>query len=214
MRQRIFVFWVVGLLGWAGVARSEVYIDAGAKLWYAEPKGTDSALMYGPSAILSVGDLYWVRAFYLYGEYDYIQSHEPRVVQDFGIHDAEIVGGVNCNIFHVGLGARWTSIPIREKVGDRSRARRPNAMGPALVAGASQSFSEYPWGFQGTPWGWYAGASWMFYDVEDDDGEHLNIEAGISHMSHGFYKSIGFRFKDTFDHERMEGFVVSLLFEF
>jgi len=124
------------------------------------------------------------------------------------------MAGMNWDIFKFGAGARGMSVLIKEDVADGQRVRRPNAFGPALSVGAVQSFAEWPWGFAGSPWGWYADATWMFYDLEDDDGEHVNFSAGITHVSHGIYKSIGYRFKETFDHERMEGFTAKLLFEF
>ena len=214
MRNMMFGLLAVGLLGTAIHARAEVVVDAGVKLWYAEPKVADRAMMYGPSARMQIGEASWVRASYLYGEYDFIRSREPRRVQDFGLHDAELMAGMNWDIFNFGVGARWMSVLIEEDVADGQRVRRPNAFGPAVGVGAAQSFAEWPWGFEGSPWGWFAGATWMFYDLEDDDGEHVNLEAGITHVSHGIYKSIGYRFKETFDHERMEGFTAKLMFEF
>lgn len=214
MRKTMFALWVVGLLSSVVAVRADVAIDGGLKLWYAEPKVTDHALMYGPAVRAQFGDAYWVRGFYLYGEYDFIRSSEPRRVQDFGMHDAELLGGMNAGLFSVGAGVRSMSVLIEEDTADGSRVRRPNALGPVVALGASQSLADWPWGFEGSPWGWYAGASWMFYDLEDDDGEHLNLEAGITHVSQGIHKSIGYRFKETFDHERMEGFTAKLTFAF
>lgn len=195
-------------------ARGELFLDAGVKLWYAEPKVTDRAVMFGPSAVLSLDDTFWLRGFFLFGNYSYIQQREPRRVQDFTIYDSEIAAGMNWDIFHFGLGLRAMSVVIERSGRDGRRVDRPDAMGPALILGASQSFSEWPWGFTGSPWGWYAGASWMFHDFEDDDGEHINFEAGITHVSHNLYKSIGYRFKYTSAHERMEGFTATLMFAF
>lgn len=196
-------------------ARAEVLFDAGLKLWYAEPKVTERAMMFGPSATASFDEYIWLRAFFLYGNYDYIQSGEPRRVQSFSVHDAELSGGIHWDIFHVGAGLRSMSVVI-EETGDTGprRVRSPGAWGPAVVLGASQSFAEWPWGFTGSPWGWYAGMSWMFLDLENDDGEHINFEAGITHVSGLLYKSIGYRFKETFDHERMEGFTATLMLSF
>lgn len=190
------------------------YLDAGVKVWYAEPHPTDRALMLGPSIAASLADTYWVRGFFLFGEYDFVRSNQPRVVQDFSVRDAEWVGGINWDIFHVGFGLRSSTIITQERLADGPRVRTPNALGPALVAGISQSLTENPWGFEDSPWGWYAGASWMFYDFEDDNGEHINFELGITHVSNNLYKSLGYRYKHTFDHDRMEGFMATLMFEF
>ncbi len=190
------------------------YLDAGVKVWYAEPRPTDRALMLGPSIVLNRADTYWVRGFFLFGEYDFVRSNQPRVVQDFSIRDAELLAGKNWNIFHAGLGFRSSTVVMTERLPDGPRVRTPNALGPAFVVGISQSLTEYPWGFEDSPWGWYAGASWMFYDFEDDDGEHINFELGITHVSHNLYKSLGYRYKNTFDHARMEGFMATLMFEF
>ena len=214
MRRWMLAGLVLGLLSVAGAARAEPVFDAGVKLWYAEPKVTDRALMVGPAAQVEVDGTWWVRGFYLYGEYDFVRSREPRRVQDFGLHDAELMAGMNWEFFQIGAGARWMAIVEDVPSGDGERARRPNAFGPAISLGAAQSFAEWPWGFEGSPWGWYAGMSWMFYDFENDDGEHINFYAGITHVSHGIYKSLGYRFKETFDHERMEGFTAQLMFEF
>ncbi len=195
-------------------AKAELAVDAGLKLWYAEPKVTDRAMMFGPAAMASLDDLFWMRAFYLYGSYGYIQSREPRSVQSLSIHDAELSGGINWDIFHFGGGLRSMSVVTEQTGGNENRVRTPNAWGPTAVAGASQSFSEWPWGFTGSPWGWYAGVSWMLYDMEDNDGEHVNFEAGITHVGNLFYTSIGYRFKETFDHERMEGFTAVLMVAF
>ncbi len=217
--QRIkAVFISMALLAYAGQAMADMYFDAGVKLWYAEPKVTGRALMYGPSAVLSVDDLYWARGFYLYGDYDYVRDRATREVQDFSSYDAELSGGINLGIFHVGGGIRWASVVIEteadEEAEEARRIRTPQSYGPVIIAGLSQSFAEPPWGFTGSAWGWYAGTSWMFYDVKNDKGEHINFEAGITHMSAGIYKSLGYRFKHTFDHERMEGFMATIMFEF
>lgn len=214
MRKLKLVVLTGALLVMSGNALADWYVDAGLKLWYAEPRALDRALMYGPSAVLSRGDQYWVRGFLLYGEYDFVRSNFPRVVQDFSIYDAELAAGINWNIFHFGAGVRSSSVIIKEDRADGPRVRRPSGTGPAFILGASQSFADYPWGFDGSPWGWFAGLSWMFADLEDDDGEHLNFELGITHISHGFYKSVGYRFQDTFDHDRIEGVVATLLYEF
>ncbi len=214
MRNTGLVLLTAGLLSSTMVARADVIVDAGLTLWYAEPKVSDRAMMYGPSVRLDIDETWWIRGYYLYGEYDFVRSREPRRVQDFGLHDAELLAGMNWDIFRFGAGARWMAVLIEDRSGAERRVRTSNAVGPVLVVGAEQSFAEWPWGFEGSPWGWYAGVSWMFYDMEDDDGEHLSIEAGITHVSHGIYKSIGYRFRETFDHERMEGFTATLLFEF
>ncbi len=214
MRKMMFLLVTIGLLAAATTVRAEAEWDGGLKLWYAEPKVADRALMYGAAGRVELDDHFWVRGFYLYGDYDFVRSSEPRRVQDFGLHDAELIAGMHHDIFHFGFGARWMAVLIEEDLGDQSRVRRPNAFGPALVAGATQSFAEWPWGFEGSPWGWYAEATWMFYDVESDDGDHINFAAGVTHVSHGIHKSLGYRFKETFDHERMEGFTAKLLFAF
>jgi hypothetical protein len=212
------MYWL-GL--WAILAANQVlaqmdgvYFDGGVKAWYAEPKVTDRALMYGPSAAISVGDQYWVRGYYLYGQYDYVRSVAPRRVQGFGIHDAELVAGMNWDVFHFGFGLRSMTVLIEEDGDPAPIVRRPNALGPVLAAGASQSFAEWPWGFEGSPWGWFGGVTWMFSDLESNDGEHLNLEAGITHVSQGLYKRLGYRYKETFDHEPMEGFIATLMFAF
>lgn len=213
--RKSFVLWVLlGLLGTVAIARADTTFDAGVKLWYAEPKVTDRAMMYGPAARLVLDSRFWVSGNYLYGEYDYVRSSAPRIVQDFGLHDAELMAGVNWDIFDFGFGARWMAVLMEEPTVAGTRVRRPNAFGPVFSVGASQSFADWPWGFEGSPWGWFADASWMFYDAEDDDGEHLNVEVGVTHESYGVHKRIGYRFKETFDHEQMEGFTASLLFEF
>lgn len=215
MRSSAFLFAVIStFVLLQSTPAMSWYVDAGVKVWYAEPQPADRALMLGPSAVISWDDTYWVRGFFLFGEYDFVRSNEPRVVQDFSVHDAEIVGGFNWNIFHVGLGLRASTVVTEEERPDGPRVSTPSAFGPALVAGISQSLTEYPWGFEDSPWGWYAGASWMFFDAQDDDGEHLNFELGITHVSNNLYKSLGYRYKETFEHERMEGFMATLMFEF
>ena len=216
--MRRITFIGVVLIGWicatGAVRAAEVYFDGGIKLWYAEPKLADRAMMYGPSGVISIDETYWLRAYYLYGQFDYIQRREPRRVGDFGVYDAELAGGINWNIFHFGVGLHWATVLFEETGPDTRTIRNKGGFGPVLVAGVAQSLTEWPWGFAGSPWGWYSGATWMFHDFEDHNGEYINFEVGVTHMSHGLYKSIGYRFKETFEHERMEGFTATLLFEF
>ncbi|GEM_PF-2170744 len=214
MRRFICLLTLTATLLGGQAVRAEWFFDGGIKLWYAEPKLADRAMMFGPSAVVSIHEQYWLRAFYLYGNYDYVREPETRAVDSFGLHDAELVGGLNWHIFHVGAGLRWSTVLLEEDTANGRLIRNRTAGGPVLAAGIAQSLAEWPWGFTGSPWGWYVGGSVMFYDFEDDDGEHLNLEAGVTHMSHGLYKSIGYRYQNTFDHGHTEGFTATFMLEF
>ena len=213
MRTSIWKWLVLGVMIAAASAQAGVAFEAGLKGWYAEPKVADRVLMVGPEIDVRIGDIYWVRGFYIYGEFDYIQQREPRMVQDFSLYDAEILAGFNWDIFKFGVGLRGMSVLI-EQDSDPRRVTKPDAFGPTLAIGAEQSFAEWPWGFEGSPWGWYADTSWMFADFEDDKGEHINFEAGFTYQTVNWRSSLGYRFKHTFDHDRMEGFVASVRLRF
>ncbi len=213
MKRILFIVCCAAMLTGAHRVQADLYFDGGLKLWYAEPKLAERAMMFGPSAVLSVQEDFWLRAFYLYGQYDYVQRPDTRQVGSVGVYDAELVGGLNWDIFHFGVGLRWATVLREERVEDGRLIRNRASGGPVLAAGVAQSLAEWPWGFTGSPWGWYAGLSWMFYDI-DDDGEHINVDVGITHVSHGLYKSIGYRYKNVFDHERMEGFTITFMLEF
>ncbi len=219
MIRKRFILSAVGLasllMPLAAQAVEPVF-SGGAKLWYAEPKLTDRAFMYGVTGMGEWGDDFWVSAHYLRGEFDFVERVRPQRVKRVALQEGEVLAGRSVDIFRVGLGVRWLSVPKEEDnpESERKRLRRPEAYGPVLHGVASQSFEEWPWGFTGTGWGWYAGGSVMAYDFSDHDGEHFVVMAGLSHYAHHLHKTIGYRFLKYFDHDQMEGFTAALRFEF
>ncbi len=217
--NRTFIFMIcvaLGLLLSVSVSNASGSAPrAGIKLWYAEPKVVDRAMMYGAAGRMHFMDDYWVSAHYMRGDFDFIERVRPRSVKRVAQQDAEIVAGRNFNIFNAGIGFRLSTV-LREgdPVGDLDRVMDDESYGPMVSLGAVQSFEDWPWGFRGSPWGWYAGVSAMVNDFSDHDGEHLTVMAGLSHYSHNMHKTIGYRFQNFFDHEQVEGFTAGLLFEF
>lgn len=216
MRRIAVSLLVAGLLMTAVPAYTQdVEFDAGVKLWYAEPDVNDRAFMFGPAGSIRFMDTFWITAHYLWGEFEFIESRDPRRVESFDVEDAEIVGGADWDIFRFGAGFRWSTLVISDRSGpDASVLSHPDAYGPMILIGAYQSFAEWPWGFTGSPWGWYADGSWMFHDMGDRDGEHVTIEAGLRHSTYGIRSQLGYRYSYYIDHDKLEGFVASLALEF
>lgn len=212
----LLICGIMGLLIATGAARAvEPMFTAGVKLWYAEPKVADRALMYGVAGEMDILDNFWLSGHYLRGEFDFIRRIEPRSVKRISGQDLEVLAGWSVRIFDLGLGFRLTTVLMEDDpVNDLVRIRNPDAYGPVASLGASQSFQDWPWGFTGSPWGWYAGVSLMPADFSDHDGEHVVLMAGFSHYSHNLLKTIGYRYQNFFDHEQVEGFAAALRFEF
>jgi len=213
MKRYVVTLLSAGMITTSVFAQADSAFDAGVKLWYAEPKEADLALMYGVGFNGQM-DGFWVSGFYVRGENDFIRVNEPRVTQDFSHADGELAGGLEWDIFRYGLGFRAASVLERRVTEDGARLDRKTAYGPMLTLTATQKFAEWPWGFTGSPWGWYAETSYMFLDVADKDGEHLNVEAGVSFETGGLNMRVGYRYKSYFDFSDMVGFTGSLTFDF
>jgi len=213
MKNKIAYLLSAVLLSSATNVYAQSTFDAGVKMWYAEPKVADLSLMYGV-AVNGEMDGLWLSGFYVRGENEFIRVNEPRNTQSFSHMDGEAAGGLTWDIFRFGLGFRGASVLERRVTDGGARLDRKTAYGPMFTAGALQSFSEWPWGFEGSPWGWYADSSLMFYDFSDHDGEHLNVEVGVSLATGGINMRLGYRYKYYLDFKDIVGFTGSLTFDF
>jgi len=132
------------------------------------------------SADLSEGT--WVHASYMDGDF------EGDNLLLYGETDVEVLAGISKGIFDIGGGVRYTE--------DADLGGPTSTYGPAVYIGAEDAIGS-------TPLGWYANASWMFYDVNDDWdwGEHIDLEAGVSATISRFIARVGYRYKTHYDRD-------------
>ncbi len=165
-------------------------MQIGAKAWNSMgtyqhatmgERDTDSVVL-GPTLLLDLGDSFLLSAMWLFGEEDWGAGEE------YDSQEAEAVLVWALDWLDIGVGVRYTD---EEDVANDDKLRR---LGPMVYVGTGASFGD-------SPLGWYAGASWMFADVQDDwdAGEHYNAEAGLSLYLDPFSATVGYRIRDHYD---------------
>ncbi len=165
-------------------------MQVGAKVWmvdteYQHPgfeKQEADGLAVGPTVSFDLGESFWLSAMWLVGEEDWGEGGEGTT------QDAEAVLALALDWFDIGVGFRYSE---DEDLTDGAKFRK---YGPMAYLGAGNSFGD-------SPLGWYAGASWMFADLNDDWdwGEHYNVEAGLSFYLDPLSATVGYRVKDHYD---------------
>lgn len=187
MRGRVVIVGL--LLSVLMVVSASAGLQVGAKAWMIE--GTfdggggeldTDGVMVGPTLSIDLGDSLYCSAMWLIGEEDWGGGLE------YDTQEAEIVLAIAFDWFDIGIGCRYTEDELQS---DGTKARR---LGPMAYLGAGNSFGD-------SPLGWYAGAAWMFVDVDDDwdAGEHYNVEAGLSFYLDPISAAVGYRMRDHYD---------------
>jgi hypothetical protein len=199
---------VVGLaLSVLMVMSASAGMQIGAKIWVQDTsfqypgfdETTADGVAVGPQVSFDLGDSWWVSASWLVAESEWEGDLEETT------QDAEAVLALSLEWFDIGVGFRYSEDedPLRGESSEKYRK-----YGPMAYVGAGDSFGD-------SPLGWYAGASWMFYDLNDDWdwGEHYNIEAGLSLYLDPLSATVGYRMKDHYDSDNdltYEGVTASL----
>jgi len=165
-------------------------MQVGAKVWQVDttyqhpgdPEQESDGLAIGPTVSFDLGDDFWVSAMWLVGEEDWGPGGEGTT------QDAEAVLALALDWIDLGIGFRYSE---DEDLVDGSKYRK---YGPMAYVGAGSAFGD-------SALGWYAGASWMFADLNDDWdwGEHYNAEAGLSLYLDPLSATVGYRVKDHYD---------------
>lgn len=191
MRGRIVV---VGLmLSVLMVMSASAGLSVGAKLWMQDLSidgdggeiEADGAGV-GPTLSLDLGENLWVSGSWIVSVLDFDDG------SDMTTQDAEAVLALSFDWIDVGIGFRYSE----DEFTGESKTRK---YGPMAYVGLGDSFGD-------TPLGWYAAASWMFADLNDDwdAGEHYNVEAGLSLYLDPINATVGYRYKDHYDFENVD----------
>lgn len=214
MKKALLALSVSGLLLSAGVSYGGVSV--GAKLWNVNVDGYDSALMYGATASLDLGESgFWMSAMYLTGEleseyadYDYIERNEVETT------DTEAVLGYRIGILDIGAGVRyatWEFTDTYEQYGiTYKQTIEVVHYGPMAYVGAGNTFGD-------SPLGWYVSGSYMFLDLGDlydEEGvdeygnpeeaetlEHWNAEGGLFLAWESLSATVGYRYKEYVNYD-------------
>lgn len=178
----------------------------------------DNVALVGPKFELTFPESpFWVSGMLLYGstegdiEGPVVDSWGSQVGSvdgsfDFTLTDAELLAGYSYNVIDVGIGVRhttWEAAKLNYNMvfvdGSWIAETLPDSeltiFGPVVYLGAGSQFGD-------SPMGWYAGGSFMFIDLGDEeDGEHFNIEAGIFFSKGHISATGGYRMKKFLNYD-------------
>ncbi|MBL7077221.1 MAG: hypothetical protein ISS31_07105 [Kiritimatiellae bacterium] len=187
------------------VVSASAGMQIGAKIWQmdtsfqfaGDAEQESDGLALGPTISFDLGDDFWVSAMWLVGEEEWNDGSEANT------QDAEAVLALALDWIDLGVGFRYSEDE------DAASGAKFRKYGPMAYVGAGNSFGE------DSPLGWYAGASWMFVDLNDDWdwGEHYNVEAGLSLYLDPLSATVGYRLKEHYDADndlKYEGVTASL----
>jgi hypothetical protein len=150
----------------------------GAKLWAASDNYDASGVLFGVLGHYAINEQLWVLG----------QAYVGSMEDDSGFTEDEldIEGAVAWSFpyIDVGAGFRYAKFTYEGVYTEES-------YGPMLYLGSSQYFGDLPLG-------WYAGFSWMFYDLGEANGyglEHYTLEGGLSYAIKQVSLTAGYRYK-------------------
>ena len=188
MRGRVVVVGL--LLSVLMVVSATAGMTVGAKVWVVDEsyqfdggaEHTADGVAIGPVISVDLGDTFWLSASWLIGDNEWEDGADETV------QDAEIVLAMSLDWFDLGVGFRYSEDE------DLVTAANYRKYGPMAYVGVGNSFGD-------SPIGWYAAASWMFVDLNDDWewGEHYNAEGGLSLYLDPFSATVGYRYKSHYD---------------
>jgi len=180
MKQAVLAALVLVAAGMTGLAQEEHdKYSLGLKVWSVSPEIGDETLMYGPTFSMDLPDDQWLSTMVTFGIFEYRWASETEV-------DAELVYGKSFPLVDVGVGLRYFSFTFDFGSGDRDQSSNYGLM---LYLGAGQPFGD-------SPFGWYAGVSWVPIAWGDEEGEHINYELGLSAFWEGWNATLGYRARD------------------
>ena len=200
---------------------------AGPKVWYAD-NGSKTEPLWGGMASFDVTPRIRVSGMYLQGEYDQEDCDEmnsdSEILAAYHLRYLDLGAGFRYLGFDVDLAEGWRWYTEQELGYDEGAQRNADIYGPMVYAGSSYNFGK-------SPFGAYGEASWMFKDFgeTDDmgfDGQHVNLEGGLTAQWKSLVAAVGYRYKryadmppknvegDTRKQNVVDGFTASLRVSF
>ena len=180
---------VVGLLlSVLMVMSADAGTSIGARMWAHEltidsmgEKITADGVGVGPTASIDLGENLWLSGSWIIADLEFDDG------SDMTTQNAEAIVALSLQWIDLGIGFRYSE----DEFPDQSKTRK---YGPMAYVGLGSNFGH-------SPVGWYASASWMFADLNDDwdAGEHYNAEAGLSLYLDPVSATVGYRYKDYYD---------------
>lgn len=188
MRTRGFIL-LAAVIALLAVSSGYAGLHIGGKFWYQDvsfqfdgaEEVTADGIALGPQASFDLGESLWFSASWMVGALEFEGGG------DWDSQDAEGVVALSFDWLDLGVGFRYSE----DEFGGTAVSRK---YGPMAYAGMGTGFGD-------TPFGWYAAASWMFVDLNDDWdwGEHVNAEGGLSLFIDPITATVGYRAKMHYD---------------
>ena len=191
MRGRVVVVGL--LLSVLMVVSAQAGMTVGAKVWVQElsiealgDEITADGAGVGPTVSIDLSENLWLSGSWIVSVLDFEDD------SDMTTQDAEAVLALSFDWIDLGVGFRYSE----DEFPDQSKTRK---YGPMAYVGLGSSFGD-------SPVGWYAAASWMFVDLNDDwdAGEHFNAEGGLSLYLDPISATVGYRYKDHYDFDDVD----------
>ena len=105
----------------------------------------------------------WISAKYLQGDIDIDVFGVPKAQKD---EEADILIGGSIGFWDFGIGYRYVNRTFFWLSGpEKGQGIEISGFGPAVYLGVGSAFGE-------VPFGWYAGLTWMPWDLEKEQEAH------------------------------------------
>ena len=167
---------------------------------------TGDGTLYGPTLSLAFPNGIWVSAMYLLGTYELDPPPTTGLVDlESDYVDAEGFVGYQFSWLDLGLGMRYVADDQSAIAGGVRVGEKFERGGPAVYAATGGAFGD-------TCFSWFAGASWLFYNMMDDDvgghDQYVTAEAGLFASLGDVTAAVGYRYKQFEDGEDQATFAV------
>lgn len=197
MRRVIVAAVLCGLVGTVPCSAEGLGASVAGKVWRStlslSTSGidleSDATLMLGGTLSLDLGDVFWVTAQYLQGDFEFSL---PGGTLSMNEKDAEVVVGMSFDVFDVGVGARYVTM------GSDDIGSEDSVFGPMVYVGVGSVIGDSPVGF-------YVGAS-LVPMTSDEDAylEHYNVEGGLFASLPPLVMQVGYRYKNFYNVEGVD----------